>query len=474
MVQTRRLSSMIVQLTLAASWACGAPAADVVIAGGRVIDPETGLDAIRHVAIRDGAIVAVSETPLTGTRMIDATGLVVAPGFVDLHEHGQTEAAYALMVRDGVTSAFELEVGTADVDAWYAERAGGQYVNHGVSIGHIQVRMAVMGDEGGLLPSGPGGHGVASSAQVDEMASRIEQGLEQGAVAVGFGTAYTPAATMDEIERMFRIAAEHGATAHVHMRGGLPGLRETIEAAARAGVSLHIVHANSSGGQDIVPFLAMIEEATARGQDVTTEAYPYGAGMTAIESALFDDWESWPDERFQTFQWVATGERLTRESFGRYRVETGYVIQHSRSEDLTRTAIANPITMIASDGFLAGDRGHPRTAGTYAKVLGRYVREEAVVPLPDAIRRMSYEPARRLERRVPAMRRKGRVQVGADADLTVFNPATVTDRATYLDGTIPSAGIEYVLVNGVPVVDGGEFRPDIRPGTAVRAPMGTS
>jgi len=451
--------------------ACGAGEYDIVIRGGRVMDPESGLDAVMNVGIRDGRIEAISEEPLSGGRMIDASGLVVAPGFIDLHEHGQTEEVYALMVMDGVTSAFELEVGTGDVAAWYAEResAGGQIVNYGVSIGHIPVRMIVMDDPGDFLPSGAGGHGTASDAEVADMARRIEEGLAQGAVAVGFGTAYTPAATMAEVEIMFRVAAEHDAAAHIHMRGGLRGLAETIETAARASVALHVVHANSSGGAQTTEFLDVIARARETGQDVTTEAYPYGAGMTRIESALFDDWETWTDDQFNNYQWVETGERLTRETFGGYRQVSGAIIIHSRTEEMTLAAIGNPLTMIASDGFIENGRGHPRTSGTYSKVLGRYVREQGVVELMDALRRMSLEPARRLEARVPSMGNKGRIRVGADADITVFDPESVIDRSTYMDATITSEGIEYVLVNGVPVVDGGELVEGARPGRAVRA-----
>jgi N-acyl-D-aspartate/D-glutamate deacylase len=449
--------------------ACGAGEYDIVIQGGRVMDPESGLDAVMNVGIRDGRIEAISEDALSGGHTIDASGLVVAPGFIDLHEHGQTEEAYALMVMDGVTNAFELEVGTGDVAAWYAEREGGQIVNYGVSIGHIPVRMAVMDDPGDFLPSGPGGHGTASDAQVAEMARRIEEGLAQGAVAVGFGTAYTPAATMAEIETMFRVAAAHDASAHIHVRGGPAGLAETIETAARAGVSLHVVHANSSGGAQTPVFLSVIARAREGGRDVTTEAYPYGAGMTAIESALFDDWGTWTDDQFNNYQWVETGERLTRETFERYRAQGGTVIIHSRTEEMTLAAISNPLTMIASDGFIENGRGHPRTSGSYAKVLGLYVREQGVVELMDALRRMSLEPARRLEARVPSMVNKGRIRVGADADITVFDPASVIDRSTYMDATITSEGIEYVLVDGMVVVDGGELVVGATPGKAVRA-----
>jgi len=448
-----------------------APSFDLVIANGRVIDPESGLDAVRHVGVRNGTIDVLSERPLTGARVIDAAGHVVAPGFIDLHEHGQQEESYQMMVRDGVTSAFELEVGTADVAAWYAAREGGQLVNFGVSVGHIPARMKVLGDPGtGLLPAGIGGSGRATDDQMTAMERILRQGLAEGAVAVGFGSAYTPGAPIAEIERMFRVAAEGGAPAHIHMRGGVTGLHETIAAAAAAGASLHIVHVNSSSGSDIAAFLAAIQAARDAGQDVTTEAYPYGAGMTEIQSALFDDWNAWSDDRFAQHQLVSTGERLTRETFAKARAEGGTIIIHGRPEEQTRAAIVSPLSMIASDGFIEDGRGHPRTSGTYAKVLGQYVREEGVVSLMDALRRMTIEPARRLERRTPAMTNKGRVRVGADADLTVFDPATVIDRATYEDATIPSAGIPYVIVGGQVVVDGGELTGE-RPGRAIRAPI---
>ena len=452
--------------------ACGrGPTYDVVIANGRVMDPESGLDGIRNVGVRAGHVEAISTSPLAGTRVIDATGLVVAPGFIDLHEHGQQEESYSLMVRDGVTSVFELEVGTGDVAAWYAARAKGQIVSYGVSVGHIKARMKVLGDPGtALLPAGIGGTGPASEAQVAEMEAMLRKGLADGAVAVGFGSAYTPGATMGEIERMFRVAAEGGASAHIHLRNGVPGLDSTIAAAAAARAKLHIVHVNSSADTSLVTFLAHIQAARDRGQDVTTEAYPYGAGMTEIQSALFDNWKTWPDARFGLHQLVSTGERLTRKTFGEARQKGGTVIIHGRSEEQTRAAIASPLTMIASDGFIENGRGHPRTSGSYSKVLGKYVRDEHAISLMDALRKMTLAPAQRLEGRVPTMATKGRLRVGADADLTMFDPATVIDRSTYEDATIPATGIPYVLVLGQVVVDGGKVT-TARPGQAIRAPV---
>jgi len=452
---------------------CGASDSyDLVIANGRVIDPETGFFEVANVGIRDGEIAVITSEALDGTRVIDASGHVVAPGFVDLHEHGQIEESYGLMVRDGVTTALELEVGTSDVAEWYGSREGGQLVNYGVSVGHVQVRAEVMDDlSTGLVPTGPGAFGSATESQIREMEQMVRRGLDEGALAVGFGSAYTPGAEMSEIQRLFAIGGEYGAPSHIHLRGGLAGLDSTISAARMADAPLHIVHVNSVSGTDIEEFLVEIEAARNAGQDVTTETYPYGAGMTEITSALFDDWASWSDERFADHQLVSTGERLDRASFGAARSAGGTVIIHGRSEEMTATAVASPLTMIASDGIMTNGRGHPRTSGTYAKVLGRYVRDEGLLTLEDAIAKMTIMPARRLEARAPAFARKGRLQVGMDADITVFDPTTVIDRATYMDATITSVGIPFVIVGGEVVVDGGALT-DARPGRGMRAPQG--
>ncbi|MDX1429616.1 MAG: amidohydrolase family protein, partial [Rhodothermales bacterium] len=444
----------------------------LVVEGGRLIDPASGLDGIRSIGIRDGRIQSISDGKLHGERVIDASGLVVAPGFIDLHVHqfelAQSQETYALMVLDGVTSALELEVGTGDVAEWYREREGGQLVNYGVSVGHIPVRMIVMGDSGSVLPSGPGGSAPATAQQVGEIERLLEEGLREGALGVGFGLAYTPAATSIEFESALQVAAAHGASAFIHLRKGIEGLKEAIRGAERANASLHVVHVNSSGGASTAEYLETIEQARSAGTDITTEAYPYEAGQTYIESALFDDWESWEDDRFATFQWIETGERLNRQTFARYREQGGVVIEHDRTEEMTLEAIRHPLTMIASDGFVENGQGHPRTAGTHAKVLSKYVREEGVLTLMDAVGRMTIEPAKRLEAYVPAMKKKGRLAVGADADLTIFDPETVTDRASYTDPTLPPDGIQHVLVNGESVVESGVLVLDARPGQPIR------
>lgn len=209
----------------------------------------------------------------------------------------------------------------------------------------------------------------------------------------------------------------------------------------------------------------MIEGVRARGLDVTTEAYPYIAGMTEIASAHYNGWESQPPEWFATFLWPPTGERLTREAFARYRRQGGFVAQFTNTEEMVRLAISNPMVMIASDGIL----DHPRAAGTYARVLGKYVREERALTLMDAIRKSSLMPAQRLEAMSPQMRRKGRIKIGADADLSVFDPNTVIDKSTFQNPRQYSEGFRYVLVGGTFVVRDGKLQSGVYPGQGIHA-----
>jgi N-acyl-D-aspartate/D-glutamate deacylase len=475
---TRALALAVAAL-LWGSAALAAEPFDLVIANGRVMDPESGLDAVRHVGVRAGKIEALSETPLAGRETIDAARLVVAPGFINLHWHGTDPDSDYYEAMDGVTSTFELEIGVADVDRWYDERAGRMPINYGVSIGHAPVRMAVMGDPGSFVPAGDAARRPATTEEIAEIQRRVEHGLKRGAVGVGFGLAYTPAASRWEILEMFRLAARYQAAGFVHIRGASSagsadreqGLLEVIAHSAVSGAPVHVAHINSSAQEALGRMLGIIEEAQRRGLDVTTEAYPYTAGMTRIESFLFDSWTDKPDDEYRKLQWVATGERLTRETFLQYRRQGGYVLIHANTEERVRAAVAHPATMIASDGFDVHPPSHPRAAGTYARVLGRYVREQGALSLMQALRKMTLMPAQRLEARVPSMRDKGRVRVGADADLVVFDPERIVDHATYEQPAQFSEGMRYVLVNGQFVVREGQVVQGATPGRPVRAPL---
>ena len=377
---------------------------DLVIANGRVMDPASNLDSARNIGIRDGKIEAVSTCTLQGRTTIDATGLVVTAGFIDLHSHGQTPENYAFKARDGVTTALELEVGVNPVLPWYAEREGKSLINFGATSGHIPARMAVMHDTGKFLPRDEAVNRAATPAQVRETLDLVRKGLK-GALGIGLGIAYIPTATREEILNLFQLGAETKVPVFVHMRnsgpvepGAIDSIQEVISDAAATGASLHIVHITSTCLRETPLCLRFVKGAVARHLDVTTEAYPYTAGMTDLSSAIFE--KGWQqrlgDISFGDLQWAATGERLTEATFEKYRKQGGMVVIHGIPEEMARLAIADPTVMIASDGILDQGKGHPRAAGTYARVLGRYVREQHALALMDALRKMNWMPAQRL------------------------------------------------------------------------------
>lgn len=316
---------------------------DTVLANGRVMDPESGLDAVRNIGIQGNRIAALTNSPLRGRIVVDARGLVVAPGFVDLHSHGQDDENYRYKAHDGVTTALELEIGVSPVAEWYQARQGKALINFGASSGHVPARMAVMHDTGDFLPRDAAAHRVATDEETLSIINAVRHGLDDGGIGIGFGIAYVPAAPRQEILRLFQLAAERRLSVFVHMRGGVPGepksgaipaLQEVIADAAVTGASLHVVHITSVAGRLIPICLEMIEGARKHGIDVTTEMYPYTASATRIESALFDgDWEQRSGNKYQDLQWVATGERLTAETFAKYRKQGGAVISHTLPEE---------------------------------------------------------------------------------------------------------------------------------------------
>jgi Amidohydrolase family len=254
---------------------------------------------------------------------------------------------------------------------------------------------------------------------------------------------------------------------------GLVGLEEVIAAAASTGAPLHVVHITSMGLKNTPRLIAMVKGARARGLDVTTECYPYTAGSTRLESAIFDPgWQARQGITYKDAQWANTGERLTAETFEKYRKEGGTVVIFSIPEEAVRTAVADPMIMVASDGIpVTGPKVHPRGQGTFSRVLGHYVREEKALDLMTALKKMTLMPAQRLEKRAPMFKDKGRIRVGADADITVFDANRIIDRATYEEPLQYSEGIQFVFVNGVAVVKDGQLVDGVFPGRAARAPV---
>lgn len=488
---------------------------DLVILGGRVIDPETAFDAIRNVAISEGKIVAISETQLEGDTVVDATGHVVSPGFIDLHAHGQTIGDYRMYVMQGVTTALELESGVLPISDWY--EAQGQKnlpINYGASAGWTFARIAAFTD---TAPSAVPSYfqdaqslsnwksDIASPNQSSRLLSLVEQGLREGALGIGVNAGYAPGYGQKEYFALAEMANEHGVATFTHVRyasiteprSSFEAIKELIANAAISGAHMHLCHINSTSLADIRATLALIEEAQAKGINITVEAYPYGAASTVVGAAMFSgpNWRERMASTAENFQLGA--KRMTEDQLTDYQANkpgtfiTWHFLDESKPEDLAMldASVTHPSIMIASDStFWAyfdddgniktymGDEwplpktlfAHPRSAGTFGKVLRSYVRERNLLSLREAIRKMSLMPAQTLEEFVPQMKHKGRIQVGMDADIVVFNPETVADRATFENANQPAVGVQTVIVNGEFVVRDSELLVDAAPGRPIR------
>jgi len=465
---------------------------DLVINNGRVIDPESGLDAQRHIGIRGDTIAAVSESPLTGLEVIDAAGLVVAPGFIDLHTHSPTPLGQYYQAFDGVTTALELEAGFYPVRDYGGSVADRAMINFGASAGHVMARVL---EKDGLqmtdalgTPTPVGLKGwytavmflltdvetaladsltePASDDELEQLREMLEQGLNDGALGIGLPLDYFSAAIDDrEMAMIFSVAAEYQTPIFIHLRRGIDGdpsgLNEALALAKQHGTSLHICHITHNAMSNLEYFLAEIRRARASGVDVTTEVLPYNAGSALISSAVFGrDWQTIFNISYSDVQWAETGEWLDQSTWNDYRENRpdGAVIHHYLKEEWTQRAIAEPDVMIVSDlvSMVSTDKKVAPHNGAFSKVLARYVREEGIISLQEAVRRMTLLPAQRLENIAPVFAGKGRIQKDADADIVIFSADHILDNATYLDPYQEASGIETVIVNGVPIIRGGD------------------
>lgn len=497
---------------------------DLLLSGARVIDPETGLDGVRNVAISAGSIHSVRplcDLPPEAQQTLDLSGLVLAPGFIDLHSHSQTVNGLRLQALDGVTTALELEAGVLPVAETYDNAAQqGRPINYGYSANWLLARIAetdgLEPEVGGNIRFGAASIGLAESRgltawrgptcaePVERIVQRLTAGVEQGAIGFGVLAGYAPDSGRVEMLKVARRAAALGVPLFVHGRhtsdddphSGVEGVLELIGLAAATGAQMHLCHINSTYAPQAELVLDAIATAQAAGVKITTEAYPYHASSTSIGAVFLDPDRMRAKGRApSSIRYLKTGERVASyERLAQLRAENpgGQAIidyldpaipEHM---DRLHRMITFPGTVVASDASIVQLEGrrtgedletrwplpenalcHPRTAGCFSRAVGHISRELGLFSLPEVIRRCTYLPAAILETSVPAMSRKGRVQEGCDADLTIFDPETIIDQATF-DRLAPSAGIHHVLVGGEFIVRDGDLDTTALPGQAVR------
>jgi N-acyl-D-aspartate/D-glutamate deacylase len=447
---------------------------DLVIRSGRVIDPATGRDEIANVGISGGKVAVITKKPLHGKREIDAKGLVVAPGFIDVLSSTKADrTTHIQKISDGLTTTFGMHGGSLEPAKYDAEmRAAEPLINYGTAVGDRVLRTAA-----GVTDP----YKAATPEQIERMKDLASSAICAGAAGIGFGINYAPGESYEEVYALFDTAAKNGVPVHLHARhkgNVFPqtmslAVMEVISIAAATGAQAELAHLTSSTVGSAPLSIRLIEGAAKHGVPVGFDFHVWTRNETTLQSALYD--EGW-QERFGGISYEQvyvsqTQERLTKERFEELRKEKKPIevqTEFIRGDEIDM-AVRSPLGIVSSDGGGLDDgRGHPRSVGTFARFLRIYVRERKLLSLTEGLKRITLLPAMRLEKSVPRMKRKGRVQEGSDADITIFDPETIAERATYEEPARRSTGVRFVIVNGVVVLDNGEPVSGVAPGQWMR------
>ena len=489
---------------------------DLVIQNGHIVDPDSGWDGPGNIGVTNGKIAAISKDSLDGTRVIDAKGQYVAPGFIDLHAHSMVQIAGNWMQAfDGVTTALELELGSLPVAEAYDMYAkqGGRPLNYGISTSALMARIAAIENETpdtsvgwylGSFAKPEWQLDLATDAQLDRMLELVEQGIKEGGIGIGCNYGYAPAIGRKEYYKIAELAKKYDVPTYTHVRymsteeplSSFEAIEELIELSFNPGAHMHICHLNSSSLRDIDDICELVTSAQKNGANITVESYPYGALSAPVGSQFLrqDNWRgrmgniTSSDVEFlgKPLDDVTMPE-MQKDNPGNLivchflRPETSQADAEAlaKSNLLPNSSIGSdsvPWQLISNDELIEdgvwplpeGSYAHPRSSGCFSKFIKMYVRDQKKLSLMEAIRKASLIPAQTIEKYVPQMALKGRLKVGADADIIVFDLDKVEDKATYVNPTLTSTGMSYVIVNGTPVIDSGTLDTKVRPGKAIR------
>lgn len=446
---------------------------DHAITGGRIIDPDSGYDAIANIGIVGRTIRTITTAPLQARSTTDATGLVVAPGFIDPLSYEPNSYGSWFKIGDGVTTNLCMHGinNTADgFFSFFGNESQRPPVHYGGAFDDSHMRSVVLN-----IPTKN-----ATDAQVTQLAEAFEEGITGGWLGLSIEPEYTPWVDKREITALAKVAASHGLPVFSHIRyshpgteteGSLAAIDELIDVGRETGAAVHVAHITSMATHVMDQAISKIDAARAEGLDVTACMYPYDFWATTLASERFaPGWQERFRITYEDLEVAGTGQRLNADNFSYYQSQNKLVAAYAIPEEDVRTGLAVPWIMLGSDAIPEpGNNNHPRASGCFSRLLGRYVREERVLSLQDALAKMTILPARRLEGRCAALRRKGRLQIGADADITIFDPETVIDTSTVSQPASMSKGIEFVFVSGKLVKDRSKMNEELRLGDPIKS-----